>query len=266
MRVFGICCTERWKHCSQLCFPYAAAHTQISRRILIMRQCAEEPCEREGGGGAFSAAWEACDIFSPVFVSSIRAHAAYQHAGAYNKLHVVLYRRFDWCRVYELCVCGAHSGQRDRASERERVCVCVQNGCHTHTVAESTAREGIWSSPWQACRAASTCLIKGTQPLYVWMFFKGSERQFSGGFLAEAVFSALQHCGWGERGEESLCGTPSWAPNQAPPCGAQANRQPAAEVKDWQLQERAAGREGLLGNLDPSFSLIPQRPQLLKKI
>lgn len=56
MRVFGICCTEIWKHCSQLCFPYAAAHTQISRRILIMRQCAEEPCEREGGGGAFSAA------------------------------------------------------------------------------------------------------------------------------------------------------------------------------------------------------------------
>ena len=49
MLVFGILCTERWKHCSQLCFHCAVAHTQISRRILIMRQCAEEPCERGRG-------------------------------------------------------------------------------------------------------------------------------------------------------------------------------------------------------------------------
>ena len=45
------------------------------------------------------------------------------------------------------CVCGAHSGQRERERarerDRERECLCVQNGCHTHTVAESTAREGI---------------------------------------------------------------------------------------------------------------------------
>lgn len=60
-----------------------------------------------------------------------------------------------------------------------------------------------------------------------------------------------------ERGEESLCGTSSSAANQAAPCGAQANQQSAAEVTAWQLQDRAAGREGLLGNLDPSFTSSP---------
>lgn len=37
---------------------------------------AEEAWKREEGGYTFCAVREACDIFSPVFVSSIRAHAA----------------------------------------------------------------------------------------------------------------------------------------------------------------------------------------------
>lgn len=70
-------------------FQLTVAHTQISRQILIMT-LRKHWREREGWGCAFYAVWQACDIFSPAFVSSIRAHAAYQHAGAHNKLHVVL--------------------------------------------------------------------------------------------------------------------------------------------------------------------------------
>lgn len=76
------------------------------------------------------------------------ARAPDLHAGADNKLHVVLYSRLDWCRVYVLCArCAQWTEWGERETERE----CVQNGCHTH----SRARRGMWSSPCQACRAAS---------------------------------------------------------------------------------------------------------------
>lgn len=202
-------------------------------------------------------------FFSLIFVSTFRALAIYQHAGAHHKLHVVLCSRSDWCCVYVLCVQCAHWPKREsvRKKERERERVFKMDAIHIYWL--RAQREGIWSPPCQARRAASYMSDKRNRAR-VWL--DGVLRQwgtwFSRLFLWQrgSVLSALQHCGWGERGEESLCGTPSWAPNQAPPCGAWANRQLATEVKDCQLQERAAGREGLLGNLDPSF---PSSPNVL---
>lgn len=45
--------------------------------------------------------------------------------------------------VCTCCVCSVHSGQREMGRARERERDCVQNGCHTHRLAESTLREGI---------------------------------------------------------------------------------------------------------------------------
>lgn len=165
------------------------------------------------------------------------------------------------CTCY---VCSVHIGQRERAwgKKRERERESSKWTPYTYTGWEHREKESD-PPPCQARRAASYMSDKRNRAR-VWL--DGVLRQwgtwFSRLFLWQrgSVLSALQHCGWGERGEESLCGTPSWAPNQAPPCGAWANRQLAAEVKDCQLQERAAGREGLLGNLDPSF---PSSPNVL---
>lgn len=161
-----------------------------------------------------------------------------------------------WSCTAELLVLCIRAGcvESERERERERRYVCKMDAIHMDWLRAQCGRE---SDPVAVMpeELHHTCLTKGTRPS---LCLHGVYRQwgawFSRGFYQQwgAVLSALQHSGWGERGEESLHGTPSWAPNQAPPCGAQANRQLAAEVKDWQLQERAAGREGLLGNLDPS--------------
>lgn len=113
----------------------------------------------------------------------------------------------------------------------------------------------MWSPPSILCRPASDMkrhiaseCLKEVRYLGFQEVFSNSEEQSS------------LHCSTvaEESGERRACvAHRGWAPNQAPPCGARANRQPAAEVKDWQLQERAAGREGLLGNLDPSFPSFP---------
>lgn len=146
------------------------AHTQISRQILIARQYMLKENWTERGRGlclphCLGGLWH----FQPclLFVSTIRAHAAYQHPGVHNKLHVVLYSKFDWCCVYVLCVrarCTQWS-EREREEERETERESLQNGRHTQRLAESTVREGIWSSPCLSpcVRLHFTCLIKGTQ-------------------------------------------------------------------------------------------------------
>ena len=79
------------------------------------------------------------------------------------------------------------------------------------------------------------------------------------------ILSALQHCVWGKRGEDSLCGTLSRAPNQAtPPCGAQTNQKPTAEVKDWQSQREQQEEQGPSGKFC-FFSSPPRLPNSKKK-
>lgn len=82
-------------------------------------------------------------FFSLIFVSTFRALAIYQHAGAHHKLHVVLCSRSDWCRVYVLCVQCAHWPKRESVRKKERERESLQNGRHTHILAESTERRNL---------------------------------------------------------------------------------------------------------------------------
>lgn len=79
-----------------------------------------------------------------------------------------------------------------------------------------------------------TCFIKDTTAAARVSFCGGVGLGFQEVFSESKEHSSL-HCSSvaeESEGKRSLCGTPSLAPNQAPPCGARTNRQPAAEVKD----------------------------------
>ena len=128
------------------------SHSNLQAYIHDEAEYAKEELAREGEGYDFLTVWEAGDIFSPVFVFTIKAHAAHQHAEPHNKLHVVPHSRFDWCCcVYVLCVRCTYWSVREkerrreggRERERERKRESLQNGRLAHTLVESTAREGI---------------------------------------------------------------------------------------------------------------------------
>lgn len=97
---------------------YCRSHSDLWADIDHEAVYAEGELEKQDRVMPCTLSAQACVIFRLVFVSTIRDHAVYQHAGAHNKLHVVLYSRFDWCCVYLLCVQCTQWSEREGESSK----------------------------------------------------------------------------------------------------------------------------------------------------